>query len=67
MILSSAMLLDHIGETARAKKVRDAVGAVIEAGEVRVYDMMKIKGGPEVLSAGAASTIQMTDAIIARL
>lgn len=64
MILSAAMMLDHIGETDKAKKVRDGVAAVVKAGKVRAYDMMRIPGGPKAISQGAASTIQMTDAII---
>ena len=40
---------------------------VIEEGKVRTYDMMKMAGRPEVIQNGAASTSQMTDAIIARL
>ena len=67
MILTSAMLLDHIGETDKAGQIRDAVGAVIEAGEYLAYDMMMLPGGPDVFSKGAASTIQLTDAVIAAL
>jgi hypothetical protein len=33
---------------------------------LKTYDMMKMTGKPEVVKMGAASTIQMTDAIIAR-
>ncbi len=67
MILTAAMLLDHIGETDKAKKVRDAVAAVVKEGKVRTYDMMKLTGGADVIAKGAASTTQMTDAIIAKL
>jgi len=67
MILTSAMLLDHVGETEKAGQIREAVGAVIEAGEHRAYDMMMLPGGPDVISKGAASTIQLTDAVIAAL
>jgi len=67
MILTAAMLLDHIGETDKAKKVRDAVAAVVKEGKVRTYDMMKLTGGPDVIAKGAASTTQLTDAVIARL
>jgi 3-isopropylmalate dehydrogenase len=65
MVLSAAMMLDHVGETDRATVVRDAVAAVIAAGQVRTYDMMKLAGGPDVLSQGAADSIEVTDAIIA--
>lgn len=67
MFLTGAMLLDHVGETEKARRVRDAVGAVVSEGRVRVYDMMKIPGGPDVIGKGAATTKQMTDAVIARL
>ncbi|UCG52083.1 MAG: isocitrate/isopropylmalate dehydrogenase family protein [Candidatus Latescibacterota bacterium] len=67
MILSAAMLLDHVGESEKATRVRDAVAAVVKEGKVRPYDMMKIPGGPDAISKGAASTIQTTDAIIAKL
>jgi isocitrate dehydrogenase (NAD+) len=67
MILSAAMLLDHVGETARATNVRNAVATVVREGRVRTYDMMRIPGGREVLSQGAAMTPQITDAIIDRL
>ncbi len=67
MILTAAMLLDHVGETDKAQAVRDAVGGVIRAGEVRTYDMMKLPGGADVVSRGAATTAQMTDAVIAEL
>jgi 3-isopropylmalate dehydrogenase len=67
MILSAAMLLDHIGETDKANKVRDAVAAVVKEGRVRTYDMMKLAGGPDAIAKGAATTTKMTDAIIAKL
>jgi 3-isopropylmalate dehydrogenase len=67
MFLSSALMLDYVGEEDKAKRVRDAVAGVIEEGKVRAYDMLKLKGGPEVLKQGAASTDQITDAVIARL
>jgi 3-isopropylmalate dehydrogenase len=67
MILAAAMMLDHVGETDKASRVRQAVAAVVEEGRVRAYDMMKLPGGPDVIAQGAASTSQMTDAIIAHL
>jgi isocitrate dehydrogenase (NAD+) len=67
MILAAAMMLDHVGETAKASRVRRAVAAVVEEGRVRAYDMLKLPGGPDVIAKGAASTSQMTDAIIAHL
>ena len=67
MILSAVMLLDHVGETEKADRVRKAVAKVIRDGKVRTYDMMRIKGGPKSIAEGAASTSQMTDAIIEAL
>jgi 3-isopropylmalate dehydrogenase len=67
MILSAAMMLDHLQEMEMAMRIRGAVAAVVEAGEVRTYDMMRLPGGPDVISKGAASTPAMTEAILARL
>jgi isocitrate dehydrogenase (NAD+) len=67
MILTGAMLLDHVGDTDKADAVRKAVAAVIEDGRVRTYDMMKFPGGPKAIEQGAATTPQMTDAVIERL
>jgi 3-isopropylmalate dehydrogenase len=67
MILSACMMLDHLNETAKADRIRNAIAAVIAEGKVRTYDMLRLPGGPDVLRAGAASTMQMTDAIIAKL
>ncbi len=67
MVLSAAMLVDHVGEGDKAKRMRDAVAAVVKEGKVRPYDMMKLAGGPDAISKGAATAIQMTDAIISKL
>jgi 3-isopropylmalate dehydrogenase len=67
MVLSAAMLLDHVKETEKAERIRSAVGAVVKEGKVRTYDMLKLPGGPEVFSRGAASSKQLTDAILANL
>jgi len=67
MILSACMMLDHIGETQIAEKIRAAIAKVVEEGTVRTYDMMKMRGAPEVVERGAASTTQMADAIIEAL
>jgi len=67
MILTAAMMLDHVGQADNAKRVRDAVSHVVREGKVRAYDMMKLPGGPDVIARGAASTSQLTDAIIAAL
>jgi len=67
MILSAAMMAEHVGETDKAERIRNAVAAVVKEGKVRTYDMMRISGGARSISQGAASTVQMTDAILARL
>jgi 3-isopropylmalate dehydrogenase len=67
MVLSACMMLDHIGETETADRIRAAVTKVVADGKVRTYDMLKLKGGPDAVSNGAATTVQMTDAIIGAL
>ncbi len=67
MVLASAMMLDHLEEYERAESIRKAVGEVVAVGEVRTYDMMKIPGGSGAIEKGAATTRQMTDAIIEAL
>ncbi len=67
MFLSAGMMLDHIGETDRATAIRKAIAAVIEEGRVKTYDMMKLAGSPDVVNRGAASTTEMTDAVIGHL
>ena len=67
MIESACMMLDYLDEKKISSRIRKAVSDVIEEGKVRTYDMMKMAGSPEVIKYGAASTIQMTDAIISKL
>ena len=67
MILSACMMLDHLGETDKASKIRKAIAKVIEEGKVKTYDMMKLKGSADAISKGAATTQQMTDEIISNL
>jgi 3-isopropylmalate dehydrogenase len=67
MVLSAVMMLEHIGETDKAARIKTAIGRVIEEGRVRTYDMLRLAGGPDVFKHGAATTQQMTDAILARL
>ena len=67
MILTACMMLDHIGETEKAERIRGAIGAVVAEGRVRTYDMLRLPGGPDVIRRGAATTEQMTDAILAKL
>jgi 3-isopropylmalate dehydrogenase len=67
MILSAAMMIEHVGENDKAERIRNAVAAVVKEGKIRTYDMMRISGGTKSISQGAASTGQMTDAILAKL
>ena len=67
MILSAAMMIEHVGETGKADRIRSAVASVVKDGRVRTYDMMRIPGGAKSIAQGAASTVQMTDAILGRL
>ncbi len=67
MILSAAMMLDHVGEAERATAIRDAVAAVVKEGKTRTYDMLRLPGGSDVVRLGAATTHQMTDAILKQL
>ncbi len=67
MVLSSCMMLEHIGEPALAKKIYDAVAAVIEEGKAKTYDMLKLSGNADAFSKGAVNTTEMADAIIAKL
>jgi isocitrate dehydrogenase (NAD+) len=67
MILSAAMMLDHIGEIEKGNLIRDAVADVIKEGKVRTYDMLKMAGKPDVVSKGAASTDQMATAVIEKI
>jgi 3-isopropylmalate dehydrogenase len=67
MFLSAVMLLEHVGEVEKARRIRDAIAAVVKEGKVRTYDMMRISGGANAIRQGAASTTQMTDAVLAQL
>ena len=67
MFLSACMMLDHIGEERIATKIRNAIAKVIEEGKVRSYDMMKLKGGTDAIHKGAATTHQITDAVIGKI
>jgi len=61
------MMLEHLNEMEIANRIRKAVAEVVAEGKVRAYDMLKMKGTPDVINQGAASTKQMADAIIAKL
>lgn len=55
-ILSARMMLDWLGEDEKAARLEAAVAQVIRAGAVRTYDM-----------GGASSTLEMAEAVAARM
>lgn len=67
MIESACMMLDYIDEKNISEKIKKAVAETILEGKTRTYDMMKMTGSQDVVKNGAASTIQMTDAIISKI
>ncbi len=67
MMMSACMMLDHIGEIEKATKIRNAIAKVVLEKKVSAYDMLKLSGSQEVLEQGAASTKEMTDAVIEAL
>ena len=67
MLLSAVMMLDTSARSKRPASSANAIAAVVKEGKVRTYDMMRLPGGPKASLQGAASTIQMTDAILAKL
>jgi len=60
-------MLDYLDEQEKATRIRKAISEVIRDGKVRCYDMLKLKGSPDVIKQGAASTSEMTDTIMAKL
>ena len=67
MVESACMMLDFLDEQGKAEKVRKTVAGVVAEGKIRTYDMAKMPGHSEVIEQGAVSTVQMADAIIAKL
>jgi len=55
-ILAAAMMLDHLGETARAQKVRDSIAQTIVEDNIRTRDL-----------GGTASTRAFGDAVVKRV
>ena len=55
-ILSTAMLLDYLGQPAAAREIHSAVAAVLSEGRVRTPDL-----------GGSSSTEQVAEAVLARL
>ena len=62
MILSGKLMLEHIGERDAAKRLEDAVAAVIAEGKSVTYDLKPTRDDPT-----AVGTSEYADAIIARL
>ena len=56
LVLASALLLDHIGDHARATRIREAFTSTVRAGKTVTRDL-----------GGTASTTAFTDAVIAAL
>jgi isocitrate dehydrogenase (NAD+) len=56
LLLAACMMLDHLGDHARATRIRDAMYATIREGKTLTGDL-----------GGTASTDEFTSAIIARL
>jgi 3-isopropylmalate dehydrogenase len=67
MVESSCMMLDFIDEQEIAKNIRKAVSDVVSEGKVKTYDMAKMTGKADVVEKGAASTMEMANAIIKKL
>jgi len=64
LILSSLMMLRHVGETAAAAAIEDAVLVTLEEGRAVTQDLARQTGGDV---EHAASTTGFTDSIIANL
>ena len=62
LILSGVMMLRHIGKTAEADKLENAVAAVIAEGKSVTYDMKPDRNDPT-----AVGTSEMADAIITKI
>jgi len=67
MMEAACMMLDYIDEKPIAARIRKAIATVIAEGKIRTYDMLKMSGRPDVVEKGAASTSQMTEAVISKL
>jgi len=52
LLLSALMMLEHIGETDKAERIRAALGRVLVDGRIRTRDL-----------GGQASTTEFTDAV----
>jgi 3-isopropylmalate dehydrogenase len=59
MILTSSLMLEHLGEHDKAVKIERAVAEVIKEGKVKTYDMEKRKA----TDADKGGTMRMAKAI----
>jgi isocitrate dehydrogenase (NAD+) len=59
LILSGVLMLDHLGETAAARRLENAVAKVIAEGKDVTYDMKANRDDPT-----AVGTLEMARAII---
>ncbi len=64
LILSSVMMLRHLGELAAAERIEDAVLRTLEEGRAMTQDLVRQAGGDVDT---ASSTTGFTDAVIANL
>ena len=62
MILTSSLMMEHLGEHDKAVKIERAVAAVIKEGKVKTYDMEKRKA----TDADKGGTMRMAKAIAAK-
>lgn len=62
LILSGVLMLEHLGKKTEAKKLEDAVAAVIAEGKDVTYDLKENRNDPT-----AVGTSQMADAIIKKI
>jgi len=66
-ILAAGMMLEYIGEVEKANRITSAIQKVVAEGKVRTFDMLRLVGERNVIDRGAATTFQLTDAIISKL
>jgi isocitrate dehydrogenase (NAD+) len=67
MLLTTKLMLDWLKEADMATRLESAIARVIKEGKVRTYDMMRLPGSAKAIAQGAATTVQMTDAVIGKL
>jgi isocitrate dehydrogenase len=62
LILSAVLMLRHVGQTAAADRIEDAVLVTLEGGKAVTRDVARLSGGGDVEEA--TSTSAFTDAVI---